>query len=283
MEKTNGMELMVFNNGQFGDVRATTIDGEPWFVAKDVATVLGYSNPRDALSKHVDNEDRNTVAIRDGNRGNPQVTVINESGMYALILGSKLPKAKEFKHWVTRDVLPSIRKRGEYVTEEKKAQAYVSPDMSEELRKAMDVFVRMMKENEDLKKTVSDLTGRIKQIESSKALTGCRRFIWAAMQRYASHRMIGGMNKANAAGEGWNMFYGAMDRRYGIDINSRWERAKAQPGGKNAKKMDQLTDTEAELGAGVAATMCYMENVDVNDLARACMDCTAEEAMRMAS
>lgn len=110
-------ELTVFNNEEFGEIRTITIDGEPWFVGKDVAEVLGYSNSRDALSKHVDSDDRNTVAFRDGTSGNPKTTIINESGLYSLILGSKLPRAKDFKRWVTAEVLPAIRKTGGYVND----------------------------------------------------------------------------------------------------------------------------------------------------------------------
>ena len=113
------MQPQLFNfKGQ--QVRTVTIDDEPYFVGKDIATILGYSNTRDALAKHVDIEDKNTVAIHDGiTRGNPNQTVINESGLYSLILGSKLPQAKEFKHWVTSEVLPTIRKHGAYMTDQK--------------------------------------------------------------------------------------------------------------------------------------------------------------------
>ena len=111
-------ELKVFQNEEFGAVRTITINGEPYFVGKDVADILGYSNTRDALSKHVDNEDKNTVAIHDGIPGNPNQVVINESGLYSLILSSKLPTAKRFKRWVTSEVLPSIRKHGVYAVDE---------------------------------------------------------------------------------------------------------------------------------------------------------------------
>lgn len=109
-------ELQIFNNAEFGQIRTVAIDNEPWFVGKDVAAALGYSNTRDALRVHVDNEDKNTVAIYDGNKGNPNQTIINESGLYALIFGSKLPNAKKFKRWVTSEVLPTIRKTGSYGT-----------------------------------------------------------------------------------------------------------------------------------------------------------------------
>lgn len=113
----NEVQIFSFENNQ---VRVIEIEGEPWFVGNDVATVLGYSNTRDAIGKHVDSEDKNTVAIRDGiTRGNPNKTIINESGLYSLILSSKLPSAKKFKRWVTSKVLPTIRKHGAYMTDQK--------------------------------------------------------------------------------------------------------------------------------------------------------------------
>lgn len=115
-------ELQIFNNPEFGKIRAIEMDGEPWFVGKDVASALGYSNPRDALARHVDEEDKNTVAFHDGTSGNPNQTIINESGVYSLIFSSKLPSAKKFKRWVTSEVLPSIRKSGGYLTPEAKAE-----------------------------------------------------------------------------------------------------------------------------------------------------------------
>lgn len=107
-------ELTVFENPEFGAIRTVELDGEPWLVGKDVATALGYSNTRDALDRHVDPEDKNTVVNPDGNRGNPNMTIINESGLYSLVLSSKLPTARKFRRWVTSEVLPSIRRTGGY-------------------------------------------------------------------------------------------------------------------------------------------------------------------------
>lgn len=107
--------VTVFENKNFGSVRTTIINGEPWFVGKDVAEALGYSNPRDAMARHVDSEDKTTVVIPDtGSNYKSKATIINESGIYSLIFGSKLPEAKSFKHWVTSEVLPAIRKTGTY-------------------------------------------------------------------------------------------------------------------------------------------------------------------------
>ena len=108
-------EIQIFNNEEFGNIRTVNIDGEPWFVGKDVANALGYSNNRKAISDHVEEEDkRDGVTIRDsiGREQNP--ILINESGVYSLIFGSKLESAKRFKHWVTSEVLPAIRKTGGY-------------------------------------------------------------------------------------------------------------------------------------------------------------------------
>ena len=106
-------ELQVFNNDEFGSIRTVTIENEPWFVGKDVAGVLGYTNPSKALSDHVDTEDKlnNETLLSLGQRGG---WLINESGLYSLILSSKLPSAKKFKRWVTSEVLPAIRKTGSY-------------------------------------------------------------------------------------------------------------------------------------------------------------------------
>ena len=107
-------EVITFNNEEFGSVRCMSIDNEPWFVGKDVATALGYSNSRKAIQDHVDEEDKG-VTKRDTLGGKQNMTIINESGLYSLILHSKLPSAKKFKHWVTSTVLPSIRKNGGYI------------------------------------------------------------------------------------------------------------------------------------------------------------------------
>lgn len=106
-------ELQIFNSEEFGDIRTITIDNEPWFVGIDVAKSLGYANPKNAVPKHVSEEDKlNTQIEYAGQRR--EVTIINESGLYSLIFGSKLESAKRFKRWVTSEVLPTIRKTGSY-------------------------------------------------------------------------------------------------------------------------------------------------------------------------
>ena len=107
-------ELMVFNNVEFGEIRVVNVNNEPYFIGKDVASALQYKNTRDALIKHVDDEDKADVVVYDG-RQNRKMVAINESGVYSLIFGSKLESAKKFKRWVTSEVLVQIRQTGGYI------------------------------------------------------------------------------------------------------------------------------------------------------------------------
>lgn len=111
-------KIKIFENKEFGRVRTVIIDGEPWFVGKDTAKILGYAKPRNAISAHVDYEDKKDALIQGDLGGTQKMTIINESGIYSLIMSSKLPKAKEFKRWVTAEILPTIRKTGGYVADE---------------------------------------------------------------------------------------------------------------------------------------------------------------------
>lgn len=162
-------ELQIFNNPEFGKIRAVEKDGEPWLVGKDVAEALGYSNTKDALLSHVDEEDKrilqrseittienhipksvfpvNFVPADIPNRG---LTIINESGLYSLVLSSKLPSAKKFKRWVTSEVLPSIRKTGGYTIPKDYPSALRAIADLEEKRMAL------MAENETQRQTIAD-------------------------------------------------------------------------------------------------------------------------------
>lgn len=112
-------EIKIFENEEFGSVRTMEINGEPYFVGKDVAEILGYSKARNAIANHVDDDDKKVAPIQGDLGGIQEMTVINESGLYSLILSSKLPNAKRFKRWVTSEILPSIRKTGSYSIQSK--------------------------------------------------------------------------------------------------------------------------------------------------------------------
>ncbi len=111
-------KINIFENEEFGKVRTVIIDGEAWFVGKDVAVILGYSKPRNAITTHVDCEDKKVAPIQGDLGGTQQMIIINESGLYSLILSSKMPKARDFKRWVTSEILPTIRRTGGYVADE---------------------------------------------------------------------------------------------------------------------------------------------------------------------
>ena len=128
-------ELMVFNNAEFGQVRTMEINGEPWFVGKDVAAALGYERATKAISDRVDKEDIDEIPIQDSIGRMQKTPIINESGVYALIFGSKLPNAKKFKHWVTSEVLPTIRKTGSYSITQTKTDSYMIENPAERARR----------------------------------------------------------------------------------------------------------------------------------------------------
>jgi len=134
------MEIKIFKNPQFAEIRVMVKDGEPWFVGKDVANVLGYANTKDALAKRVEREDKRGSQIATPLGGTQTMTIINESGLYSLILSSKLPQAKEFKRWVTNEVLPQIRQTGGYIPVNKE------DDEKTILCKAIDIMNRTIEQ-----------------------------------------------------------------------------------------------------------------------------------------
>ena len=125
-------ELKIFENPAFGQVRIVERDGEPWFVGKDVAQALGYKNPQEAIRTHVDEEDRGVSEILTPG-GKQNIPIINESGLYSLVLSSKLPTAKAFKRWITSEVIPSIRKHGAYITPDTLERMIADPDTTIQL------------------------------------------------------------------------------------------------------------------------------------------------------
>ena len=157
-------ELKIFENEDFGQIRAIEKDGEPWFVGKDVAEILGYANASKAVLTHVDAEDKTFVMLdiadsqnRNAPVGQSKTAFINESGLYSLILSSKLPTAKKFKRWVTSEVLPSIRKHG----------MYAMPDTVEKMIADPDTAIRLLttlKEEQNKRKVLEDENAQQKQL-----------------------------------------------------------------------------------------------------------------------
>ena len=164
-------EIQIINNEEFGNVRSLIIDNEPWLVGKDVATDLGYQNGSRDINRHVDEEDRRKVMVFDGKQ-NKETIVINESGLYALVFGSKLPSAKKFKHWVTSEVLPTLRKTGSY--------AKVPTDQRE-------LLMLTIKAHEQTAQRVDVLEEKVSDLEKSTTIDSSQQY---ALERIAKTTVI---------------------------------------------------------------------------------------------
>ena len=166
--------LMLFNNEEFGSVRVKMIDNEPWFVGKDVAIALGYAKPENAIGTHVELEDKTTTLIQGtGSNYKSKTVIINESGLYSLILSSKLESAKKFKKWVTGEVLPSIRKTGGYVNDDEMFINTYLPNVDEQTRLLFKSNLMVIRDlngkidglNEEVKGLSEKLGDKDKEIE----------------------------------------------------------------------------------------------------------------------
>jgi prophage antirepressor-like protein len=151
-------DIEIYKNEQFGEIRTVNISGEPWFVGKDVAESLGYKNPQEAIRNHVFDEDKGVSEILTPG-GKQKMPVVNESGLYSLILSSKLPSAKEFKHWITSEVLPSIRSHGAYLTD----------DMVEKVLTDPDTIIRLAQQIKEAKAQLAQAEDTIRLMEPKAA------------------------------------------------------------------------------------------------------------------
>lgn len=152
-------EIQMFVNKKFGEIRTVTIDNEPWFVAKDVCNILGVNNSRQAMTRLEDFE-KNTVILNDGNKGNPNMAIISESGFYALVLSSRKPIAKPFRLWVTQEVIPSIRKNGIYQTNPNKVKNLLAnlADIKIVYAQINNIECMLEEQRDDLNSVVDNMT-----------------------------------------------------------------------------------------------------------------------------
>lgn len=173
-------ELQIFNNEEFGNVRSLVIDNEPWFVGKDVAEALGYKNVRDSLARHIDSDDkRDGVVIHDSMGREQKPIIINESGLYSLILSSKLESAKKFKHWVTSEVLPTLRKTGSY--------AKVPTDPRE-------LLMLTIKAHEQTAQRVDVLEEKVSDLEKSTTIDSSQQYTLEKIAKATVIRTLGGID-----------------------------------------------------------------------------------------
>lgn len=225
---TAATEVTVFKNlvhPEFGELRTIEIDGEPWFVGKDVAAALGYTKERNALDKHVDKDDALKRGVTDSMGRTQQMTIINESGLYSLILSSKLPSAKEFKHWVTSEVLPSIRKNGAYI----RNQENMTP--AEIVARGLIAAQKIIEEREKEIVHLNNRCGRLTQTiaEKQDVINAISRNVPAPTKRMMLNRVMR-RRSPELAQSRWSYLYARFDEIYHKNVKIRMKNYNAEPG-----------------------------------------------------
>lgn len=242
--------IQTFTNSDFGEIRMIMINAIPWFIGKDIAEILGYSNPQKALRDHIDDEDKLTERFVLSGQ-NRKAILINESGLYSLILRSQLPTAQKFKRWVTSEVLPSIRKYGAYMTPETIEKVLYNPEfiinLASQLKAEQEKNEALTKENKALLTENDVLSGEIQTYDSRKILN--------ALIRALTFRNYNGDYSY-----AWNSFYKQLKYKYGYDLKIRKGKSKdnTQP------LITYLRDDEVGKAASLAAAMCKEAGLDLD-------------------
>lgn len=235
--------IEIFRNEQFGEVRVMIIDNEPWFVGKDIAGVLGYSDANKAISTHVDEEDKlnDKTASSLGQRGG---WLINESGLYSLILSSKMPKAKSFKRWVTSEVLPQIRKTGGYIP--------ISENETDEefLARALIVAQNTLKKKEEIiKSQQKQLEIKDEEIEyKENVIIGLVDDIDLATKRQRINQIVrrGCVHDTKKLSDRWELLYSEFSKKYHVNLKMRFLKYKDEYKPRLKNKLD-LIDKEMNM------------------------------------
>ena len=225
---TAAPEVTVFKNlvhPEFGELRTVEIDGEPWFVGKDVAAALGYADVNKAVAMHVENEDKKLNDKSSPSFGQRGATLINESGLYSLILSSKLPSAKEFKHWVTAEVLPSIRKNGAYI----RNQENMTP--AEIVARGLIAAQKIIEEREKEIAHLNNRCGRLTQTiaEKQDVINAISRNVPAPTKRMMLNRVMR-RRSPELAQSRWSYLYARFDEIYHKNVKIRMKNYNAEPG-----------------------------------------------------
>lgn len=245
-------QLQIFSNEKFGDIRMLVINCVPWFVGKDVAEILGYAKARNAIAAHVDDEDKKDAPIQGVLGGKQNVTIINESGLYSLVLSSKLPSAKEFKRWVTSEVLPSIRKHGAYMTPQTLQKALQDPDT---IIMIMQNLKAEQQKNRELQIKVDDLSTTNKALADGISQWESKSIINALMRSYAVNRFNGQFQFAFAD------FYKQLKYKYHIDLKIRKSRSNG-----NGNMIDFIREDEMEDAVRLAVAICEENGINAGNV-----------------
>lgn len=261
-------DIKIFENDAFGNVRVVIQDGEPWFVGKDVAQVLGYKNTKDAIIVHVDGEDKrliqrseiatfenrtrefdSSIDLSFGDIPNRGLMAVNESGVYSLVFGSKLPEAKKFKHWVTYDILPAIRKTGRYEDPARTSTPPIPKDYPSALRALADQY----EANQNLSIQNRILSGEVLSWDFDDLVN-------AIVRRYGN---IVYHDRFQLA---WKAFYKELYYKHSICLEGR-KTADVNKHPKNAKRgaYKYLTEDEKPLAVQALVAMCQDAEINISD------------------
>ena len=239
---SSASQCEIFDHPEFGNLRCIEIDGEPWFGGKDVATALGYSNTRKAVLVHVDAEDKG-VTKWDTPGGTQQMTIINESGLYSLIFGSKLEKAKRFKHWVTSEVLPALRKTGSYTISQ--GQNGQSKPMSREYLLAT-AFLESQKVIEENTREIARLSVKCNNLndqvsQDQEVIDAMTKDVTPAEKRAVLNRLMTYKHGA-VAGSRWSILYREFEEKYHFNLDIRMKNYNKNPDNKKCKSKVDYVD-----------------------------------------
>lgn len=232
----NENEIQVWNY-ESSEIRTVQVNGEPWFVGKDVADILGYQNGSRDINRHVEEEDRCKIMIFDG-RQDKETIVINESGLYSLILSSNLPNAKQFKRWVTNEVLPSIRKHGSYSVQSQFA------DLSPQLQVLIQMETRQKQIEARQAEQATALAGLEQKLQNTCEVIALDKTAW----RKDSEHLINKIARATGEGYGgirlvYEEIYRSIESRAGVSLNTRLTNKRNRMAGEGVckSKRDRLT------------------------------------------
>lgn len=264
-------ELQIFQNEEFGTIRTVTIDNEPWFVGKDVAGILGYANQNEAIQDHVDEDDKlnsKTLSSQDLELGQRGGWLINESGLYSLVLGSKLESARRFKRWVTSEVLPAIRKTGGYVNNtETFVDAYFA-GIPEEMKAIIRVSLDTIKIKDGIieaqKQTIAEKDRVIEHKED--VICGLVDDIDLATKRQRIKQII--QYHAGSKSElmkKWNLLYKEFETKYHVNLSVRFDNNKDAFKPRLRNKVD-LIDRQMNMIPQLYEICCKLFESDVQKL-----------------
>lgn len=238
--------IKIFTNESFGKIRMAIIENEIWFIASDVYNILGLAA---SVTRKLDPDEKRSLYIENSGAGNPNKTIVNEAGLYNLILSSRKPEAKEFKRWITHEVIPSIRKYGAYMTPETIEKVLYNPEfiinLASQLKAEQEKNEVLTKENKALLTENDILMGEIQTYDGRKIIT-------------ALVRALASRNFNNDFSYAWNFYYKQLRYKHSIDLKIRRGKSKGKE-----PLITYLRDSEVGKAASLAAAICKDSGVDI--------------------